>query len=122
MEALTRELEPLGIAVVSLQPGAFRTDWSGRSMRISDNEIPDYAEHVRQRIRMISEIDGKQPGDPKRVGPLVVRLSRMEKPPEKLLLGAGLYTTYETKLEERLASMREWREVTESVDFPPDEM
>ncbi len=120
MEALTRELEPLGIQVVSLQPGAFRTDWSGRSMQTSGNKIADYADNVGQRIEMISQIDGQQPGDPKRVGPLVVRLSRMEKPPEKLLLGANLYTTYEAKLQQRLESMAEWRSVTESVDFPPD--
>ncbi|MEE4659930.1 MAG: oxidoreductase [Halieaceae bacterium] len=120
MEALTRELEPLGIKVVSLQPGAFRTDWSGRSMRTSGTRIADYAGHVGARIDMISQIDGQQPGDPKRVGPLVVELSRMAQPPEKLLLGAGLYSTYEAKLVQRLEDMRAWREVTESVDFPTD--
>ena len=67
MEALDKELRPLNISVTSVQPGAFRTDWSGRSMKRSNVEIDDYSEHVKQRIDMIGNIDGKQPGDPVRL-------------------------------------------------------
>ena len=35
MEALDKEVRPLNIFVTSVQPGAFRTDWSGRSMKKS---------------------------------------------------------------------------------------
>ena len=66
MEALDKEVRPLNIFVTSVQPGAFRTDWSGRSMKKSKINITDYDENVRSRINMIAEIDGKQPGDPKK--------------------------------------------------------
>ena len=51
MEALDKEVRPLNIFVTSVQPGAFRTDWSGRSMKKSKINITDYDEHVRSICR-----------------------------------------------------------------------
>ena len=65
MEALGKEVAPLGIQVVSIQPGAFRTDWSGRSMQRSGERIADYAESVGSRLDMIAAIDG--PPDTSRI-------------------------------------------------------
>ena len=59
MEALGKEVAPLGIEVVTVQPGAFRTDWSGRSMQRSGQRIADYAEIVGSRLDMIAAIDGR---------------------------------------------------------------
>ena len=75
MEALDKEVRPLNIFVTSVQPGAFRTDWSGRSMKKSKINITDYDEHVRSRINMIAEIDGKQPGDPKKAAKIIIDLT-----------------------------------------------
>jgi NAD(P)-dependent dehydrogenase (short-subunit alcohol dehydrogenase family) len=41
-ETLTKELKPFNIAVTAIQPGAFRTDWAGRSMVRSPRSISDY--------------------------------------------------------------------------------
>ena len=117
MEALTKEVAPLGIKVCSIQPGAFRTDWSGRSMQRSPVRLPDYAEHVGSRLDMIAEIDGKQPGDPKLAARVFVDLAYMEEPPAQLLLGAGVLATYREKLAGLTASLDEWQEVTEGVDY-----
>lgn len=118
MEALDKELRPLNISVTSVQPGAFRTDWSGRSMKRSIIEIDDYSEHVKQRIDMIGNIDGKQPGDPVRAAKIIFALSRNPNPPDKLLLGAGVLSTYKEKLSALLNQIDEFEETSISADFP----
>ena len=46
MEALTKEVAPFGIQVVSVQPGAFRTENCGRSLQRSACRVPDYEDTV----------------------------------------------------------------------------
>ena len=47
---------------------------------------------------MISEIDGKQPGDPLRAAKIILSSQEIPNPPDKLLLGAGVLATYKEKL------------------------
>ncbi|WP_264858435.1 SDR family NAD(P)-dependent oxidoreductase [Burkholderia cenocepacia] len=48
-ESLSHEVSPLGIRVTIGEPGAFRTDWSGRSMVESATRIDDYTETAGKR-------------------------------------------------------------------------
>jgi NAD(P)-dependent dehydrogenase (short-subunit alcohol dehydrogenase family) len=43
-EALAKEVTPLGIKVLLVEPGPFRTDWAGRSLKKSSQQIAEYAE------------------------------------------------------------------------------
>ena len=121
MEALDKEVRPLNIFVTSVQPGAFRTDWSGRSMKKSKINITDYDEHVRSRINMIAEIDGKQPGDPKKAAKIIFDLTRYEDPPNKLLLGAGVLSAYREKLDHLENDLDTYESITLSADFQNNE-
>ncbi|TXS96526.1 SDR family NAD(P)-dependent oxidoreductase [Parahaliea maris] len=121
MEALGKEVAPLGIRVTTVQPGAFRTDWSGRSMQRSSRRLPAYAEHVGSRLDMIAAIDGKQPGDPRRAAQLFVQLATMEDPPPTLVLGRGLLASYREKLAGIGARLDAWEETSLSVDYPAGE-
>jgi NAD(P)-dependent dehydrogenase (short-subunit alcohol dehydrogenase family) len=118
MEALGKEVAPFNIFVTSVQPGAFRTDWAGRSMQRSPAQIADYADHVGNRLDMIAAMDGEQPGDPVRGAQAFVMLATCERPPAQLLLGAGVLATYRDKLRDQLAGLDEWEAVTLSADFP----
>ena len=42
-EALAKETASLGIKVTIVEPGPFRTDWAGRSLRTPQNALADYA-------------------------------------------------------------------------------
>ncbi|WP_200821409.1 oxidoreductase [Oceanicoccus sp. KOV_DT_Chl] len=91
MEALGKEVAPFNIFVSSVQAGAFRTDWSGRSMQRTQNTIADYQQQVASRIDMIAAYDGKQPGDPVRAAQTFLMLATMVTPPPQLLLGAACW-------------------------------
>jgi NAD(P)-dependent dehydrogenase (short-subunit alcohol dehydrogenase family) len=118
MEALGKEVAPLGIDVVTVQPGAFRTDWSGRSMQRGEHRIADYAESVGARLDMIAAIDGRQPGDPVRAAQVFVDLAVMDKPPAQLVLGAGLLQSYRERLTSIQERLRDWEAVSVSAEYP----
>jgi NAD(P)-dependent dehydrogenase (short-subunit alcohol dehydrogenase family) len=117
-EGLVRELQPLGIRVTAVEPGPFRTEWAGGSLKQVANPIPDY-EHVAARRAMIAQMHGKLPGDPKLAGEAIVNLYDVEEPPMQLLLGKVLYDTYTAKLATVSKSLKDWEAVTLATDFPP---
>tara|TARA_R110002073_G_scaffold160990_2_gene316599 strand:+ start:1866 stop:2714 length:849 start_codon:yes stop_codon:yes gene_type:complete len=119
MEALGKEVSTLGIQVVTIQPGAFRTDWSGRSMQRGGQRIDDYAESVGSRLDMIAAIDGKQPGDPVRAAQVFVDMAIMEEPPAQLVLGTGLLQSYRERLTDIQARLHAWESVSVSAEYPP---
>ncbi|KAK5459446.1 hypothetical protein LTS15_003574 [Exophiala xenobiotica] len=70
-ESLTEELEPFGIRVIMVQPGAFRTNFFGalKYTPISDAYKGTIVEDT---VKIFEEFEGKQPGDPTRAGIAVV--------------------------------------------------
>jgi short-subunit dehydrogenase len=62
--ALEAELKPLGISVTVVEPGAFRTDFAGRSLTQSTTVIDDYAETAGERRKEHDTAHGTQPCDP----------------------------------------------------------
>ncbi len=120
-EGLSREVKPFGIRVTAVEPGPFRTDWSGRSLKQVSNPIEDYAANVGARRAMIVGMHGKLPGDPKRAAKAIVDLNDLAEPPLQLLLGGPVYHTYRAKLDGVVASLKEWEAVTLGADYPPEE-
>ncbi|MAG33763.1 MAG: short-chain dehydrogenase/reductase [Deltaproteobacteria bacterium] len=119
-EALVFELAPFNIKVTALEPGPFRTDWAGRSMRSSTSTIDDYTDTVHARIAFARNMGGAEAGDPKRAARTVVDLVRSEAPPPKLLLGQLVLDHYREKLQSIQSMLEEWESVTLSADFPAE--
>jgi hypothetical protein len=105
--------------VTAVEPGPFRTEWSGGSLKQVTNTIPDYEATVGARRAMIAGMHGKLPGDPKLAGEAIVNLYDVEEPPMQLLLGKVLYDTYTAKLATVSKSLKDWEAVTLATDFPP---
>ena len=120
-EALKKEVEPLGIKVVLVQPSGFRTDWAGRSANDATVTIDDYAETARANQETIRGYSGSQPGDPVRAAKAIIQAVESEEPPFYFLLGKGALRNARLKLEALTSDFDIWAEVTERADFPETE-
>jgi len=117
-DALAAETQPLGIKVTCVEPGPFRTDWAGRSLRQTPVKLADYAETAGARMKGTADISGTQPGDPVRAAQAMIKLAQTENPPRHLVLGEIGYTNVTNKLKVRLAEIESWRETSLGADFP----
>ena len=113
-DALAREVEPLGIKVTCIEPGPFRTDWAGRSLRQTPSRIADYAETAAARLTATAEKSGKQEGDPVRAGEAMIRVVEAADPPRHLVLGAWGLDAVTGKLSDMLKEIEAWRDVRAS--------
>ena len=118
-EALAKEVAPLGIRVLLVEPSGFRTDWAGRSAAESSREIPDYAATAGANRKAVRESSGHQPGDPQRAASAIVAAVTAEQPPKRLLLGRDALVNARGKLEELKAEFDAWENLTLSADGPP---
>ncbi|HIF98452.1 MAG TPA: SDR family NAD(P)-dependent oxidoreductase [Myxococcales bacterium] len=119
-EGLRKELEPFGIRVTAIEPGAFRTDWASRSMRETSAPLSAYDETVGARRELIKATAEVLPGDPRRAADAVVMVSELDDPPLHLLLGRDVLSAFRAKLEDLTSSINQWEPVTKDVGFPKD--
>jgi len=117
-ESLSLEVAPLGIKVTIVEPGAFRTDWAGRSMIESATVIDDYAETAGKRRQATRAVSGNQPGDPARAAAAIISAFEAEQPPLRLLLGAPALKIARERLDALRANFDRWADLTLSADFP----
>lgn len=116
-ESLSHEVGTLGIKVLIVEPGAFRTDWAGRSMIESPIIIDDYAETAGKRRTATRAVSGLQPGDPKKAAQAILNAVKAEQTPLRLLLGASALKVARARMETLKAEFEALAEVTTSVDF-----
>jgi NAD(P)-dependent dehydrogenase (short-subunit alcohol dehydrogenase family) len=117
-ESLAAEVGPLGIKVTIVEPGAFRTNWSGPSMRQSKIRIDDYDETAGARRASTLATYGKQPGDPDRAAAAIITAVASPEPPLRLLLGKAAYDIATDRLTTLRAGFDTWRDLTLSADYP----
>ena len=117
-EALAKEVEPLGIRVTVVEPGPFRTDWAGRSLKQVRKPIEAYAKTSGARRAQISGYSGKQAGDPARAALAIIGIVESPSPPMNLVLGKDGLKRVRDKLEKFSDSLRQWEAVTVGADFP----
>lgn len=115
--ALRGELAPLGISVTVVEPGAFRTDFAGRSLAQSANVIDDYAATAGQRRKERDTMHGNQPGDPAKAGAAILAAVESPEPPPFLLLGADALAAYRYVADKRAKDIANWEQLTTSTDF-----
>jgi NAD(P)-dependent dehydrogenase (short-subunit alcohol dehydrogenase family) len=107
-ESLAAEVGPLGIHVLIVEPGAFRTEFGGARMHRS-REIDAYADTVGPTRAMIDSMDGTQPGDPDKAAAAIVAALDSTHPPLRLALGEDAVTMIGEALERRRAELEAWR-------------
>jgi NAD(P)-dependent dehydrogenase (short-subunit alcohol dehydrogenase family) len=115
--ALHTELKPLGISVIVVEPGAFRTDFAGRSLTQSSTVIDDYADTAGKRRKEHDTAHGTQPGDPAKAAKAIIAAVESDEPPAFLLLGNDALSTYRRLAAARLQTIEAWEHLTTSTDI-----
>lgn len=117
-EALRREVEPLGIRVMAVEPSGFRTDWAGRSASESTHPIDDYEATAGAMRLAVRASSGKQPGDPVRAAKAIIQAVASGKPPHHLLLGKDAFEGAMAKVDELRRGFTAGEAVARGADYP----
>ncbi|APR39462.1 oxidoreductase [Paraburkholderia sp. SOS3] len=117
-DSLAIEVEPLGIKVICVEPGPFRTDWAGRSLKQTPNRIADYADTAGKRMQNTAQSSGTQQGDPIRAAQTMLNITEVSDPPRNLMLGAAALDGGTKRLRALLDDIEKWRDTSLAADFP----
>ena len=116
-EALAGEVAPFGIRVTIVEPGPFRTEFAGRSMR-SSTPMAAYAgtpaRAARDRFR---DQDGVQPNDPAKGAAAIIAAVGAPTGPLRLPLGEEAVARIRGKLERQLADLEATMDLTLSTAY-----
>ena len=119
-EVLAKEVNPLGIKVLIVEPGGMPTDWAASSMHITEPG-EDYQASVgpflRTTVRSLSSEGSRYGSDPARVAQVILRMIDEPNPPLRLLVGSDAVQIALATDEAKLAETRAWQAVSESTDF-----
>lgn len=114
---LAKELTPLGIKVMVVQPGSFRTKFYDESLKGTQKKIDDYADTA-GRTRKENIVNNKQqPGDPDKAGQVIVETIERDDYPEILTLGSDAVQAVSSTLESKLKELNNWASVSQQTDY-----
>ncbi|RKE39112.1 NADP-dependent 3-hydroxy acid dehydrogenase YdfG [Paraburkholderia sp. BL23I1N1] len=116
-ESLALELQPFGVRVMLVEPGGFRTNFAGDSLRWSEAVLPAYAETVGRIREQMTHYHGTQSGDPAKAAAAIVRAVCADEPPLRLPLGPDAVSILRKKLLSVEDNLDAWAEVSTATDF-----
>jgi len=121
-ESLAQELAPLGIKVLIVEPGYFRTDFLNDSMKTAAKSISDYHQTAGKMRETANARNRKQPGDPRKAALAIVKAVESPEPPLRLCLGPDCFDRIGNKLTAVRNELDKWRDVSLNTDFDADKL
>ncbi len=113
-EALAGEVASFGIKVTIIEPGSFATGF-----RSSMKTPPTMAEYEAVRQAVFSAFKPEMSGDPLATAAAILKVVDADKPPLRLLLGAGPLPMIKRLYEGRLDTWEQWAEVSNAAQGDP---
>ncbi len=117
-ESLAIEAKPLGIDVLIVEPGPFRTNWAGPSIKQSSTRLDAYEATAGERRKQTEARSGHQAGDPVRAAQAIIDAALSDTPPLRLLLGKAALDLARKKLDFMRDDFDRWESTTLGADFP----
>lgn len=120
-ESLAQEGADHNIKVTIVEPGPFRTDFAGRSLRGPEGLLPDVYPNTVKFLNYFAEVDRKQVGDPRKAARVLIDVVESDDPPMRLPLGENCITRIEAELEKVKTDIARWREAGWNTAFDESE-
>ena len=110
-ETLQAEVEPFGIRVLIVEPGAFRTGLFRPDAAYLSDEIPEYGNTVGPTRDYVRDGHLEQPGDPVKAAQAIITALDADEPPLRLVLGEDAIGNIRQRLQGVTAELDEWQDV-----------
>lgn len=116
-ESLAPEVASFGIRVTIVEPGFFRTDFlDKKSIQYGSRKVADYAELSGSSRSTYESYNHKQPGDPAKLGRVIVELAAMPEPPLHFVAGSDAVAFASSTLERRRAEVDALAKLSATTD------
>lgn len=115
-EALAGEVATFGIGVTIIEPGSFRTNFRGGSLRQAARKIEAYADTSGQARIVIPQGHGAQLSDPVKAAEVIVEMVESDAHPLRLPLGSDCLERFDKKIAMLEATARDSRKLAISTD------
>lgn len=115
-EALSAEVNPLGIHTTIVAPGYFRTNFLAADSLVTPKHIIEEYASVREAQHTHQHgYNGNQPGDPEKGAAAIIRIAGEQQPPLHFFLGEDAYNMAYRKMEAVTKELESWKELTVST-------
>ncbi|HYI56578.1 MAG TPA: oxidoreductase [Microlunatus sp.] len=114
-EALAAEVDPFGIRVIIVEPGAFRTGFNTSGALGSSSPLPAYRDQMDALKATFADQDGQQPGDPTKAAAAIVEAVASGRPPLHLVLGDDAVESINATLTQQQDELAAWESVSRST-------
>lgn len=112
-EALSAELLPFGIHVTLVEPGGFRTNFAGGSLRQASRVLEAYAGTPAGKTRAnMGQYAGHEPGDPAKAAQAILQVAQAPQPPVRLVLGQDAVAMARHAYAAALKDVDDWEAVS----------
>ena len=114
---MVEEIEKFDIKVTVVEPGFFRTDLLAETnVKWPSKRIDDYAATEVSAKEMWSPYAGTQPGDPDKLGHVLVKPAGMASPPRLFVAGSDAIAAVTPSVEARLKATHALAELSNSTN------
>jgi NAD(P)-dependent dehydrogenase (short-subunit alcohol dehydrogenase family) len=113
-ESLVQEVAPFGIKITIVEPGGFRTDWSGSSMTFS--QVNEAYSH----LPTPQPNRAPQGGDPDKAATALMEVVNSPEPPLRVVMGVRAFDMVQEAYHRRLAEWDKWKTVAHSTEWTRD--
>ena len=113
-ESLAAEVNPFGIKVTLVEPGAYATEFGA-----SRKEATRLEAYNELRTRIMGSLASEKRGDPRATAAAILEIVDAQEPPLRLILGSQTLPAARDAYAERLATWQAWEAVSNAAQGDP---